>query len=57
MENIVRVMERKVVVILDPAEEDKQKNVLRQGRSREKRYAFDYVFDERDEQVAISADF
>ncbi|KAJ1450013.1 P-loop containing nucleoside triphosphate hydrolase protein [Pelagophyceae sp. CCMP2097] len=53
--HIVRVLERKVVVVLDPEEENKTKNVLRQNRSREKRYAFDYVFDERDTQSEVYA--
>eukprot|EP01031_Cornospumella_fuschlensis_P006165 gene6165-7663_t len=40
----VRVLDAKVVVILDPASGDKQ-DVLRANRNREKQYAFDYVFD------------
>lgn len=40
----VRVLEKNVVVILDPASGDKQ-DVLRANRNREKQYAFDYVID------------
>jgi hypothetical protein len=40
----VRVLDSKVVVILDPAAGDKQ-DVLRANRNREKQYAFDHVFD------------
>ena len=39
----MRVLEHKVAVILDPTKENDAKNVLRQHRSREKRYAFDYA--------------
>eukprot|EP00741_Cyanophora_paradoxa_P008425 tig00001310_g8152.t1 len=43
---VVRVIDRKIVVILDPQEaEEKERDVLRANRSREKRYAFDYAFD------------
>ena len=37
----VRVLDNKVVVIVDPASGDKQ-DILRANRSREKQYAFDY---------------
>jgi kinesin family protein 18/19 len=40
----VRVLDAKVVIILDPAQGDKQ-DILRANRSREKQYAFDYVFE------------
>ena len=39
-----RVLDGKVVVILDPAQGDKQ-DILRVNRSREKQYAFDYACD------------
>jgi kinesin family member 18/19 len=42
--NIVRVLDHKVVVILDPAHGDKG-DILRANRNREKQYAFDYAFD------------
>lgn len=40
----VRVLDSKVVVIMDPASGDKM-DILRANRSREKQYAFDYVFE------------
>lgn len=40
----VRVMDNKVVIIMDPAHGDKA-DILRANRNREKQYAFDYVFD------------
>lgn len=40
---IVRVLEGKVILVLDPAEE--QDDYLRVNRTREKQYAFDTVFD------------
>lgn len=45
----VRVLESNVVVIMDPAMGDKQ-DVLRANRSREKQYAFDFVFDQASTQ-------
>lgn len=52
-EHIVKVLEHKVVVVLDPGRVDETKNVLRAHRSREKRYAFDYVFDEHQAQPTV----
>lgn len=52
-EHIVKVLEHKVVVVLDPGRADETKNILRAHRSREKRYAFDYVFDEHQEQQMV----
>jgi kinesin family protein 18/19 len=40
----IRVLDGKVVVVLDPAAGDKQ-DILRANRNREKQYAFDFVFD------------
>jgi kinesin family protein 18/19 len=47
----VRVLDSKVVVIMDPAH-DKQ-DVLRVNRSREKHYAFDYVFEAGSSQDSV----
>ena len=47
----VRVLDGKVVVILDPMAEAKV-NILRANRSREKQYAFDYVFEPSSSQEA-----
>jgi kinesin family member 18/19 len=40
----VRVMDSKVVIIMDPAQGDKA-DILRVNRTKEKQYAFDFVFD------------
>ena len=50
--SIVRVLDGKVVVILDPAANDKQ-DILRANRSREKQYAFDSVFDPSSSQDTV----
>lgn len=50
--NIARVLDGKVVVILDPAANDKQ-DILRANRSREKQYAFDSVFDPASTQEVV----
>lgn len=51
--HIVKVLQHNVVVVLDPGRADETKNVLRARRSREKRYAFDYVFDEHQKQQTV----
>jgi kinesin family protein 18/19 len=43
--SIVRVLDDKVVVVLDPAKVNDEKDILRANRTREKRYAFDFVFE------------
>lgn len=48
----VKVLDCKVVVICDPAAGDKQ-DVLRANRSREKQYAFDFVFEPGSTQESI----
>ncbi|KEP64256.1 UNVERIFIED_CONTAM: kinesin motor domain-containing protein [Hammondia hammondi] len=49
---IVRVLGSKVVLLLDPGPSN-QDDVLRLKRSREKRYAFDYAFDEHTDQQCV----
>jgi kinesin family protein 18/19 len=49
--NIIRVLDRKVVVLLDPGVHSD--DVLRAKRNREKRYAFDYAFDTLTSQEEI----
>lgn len=46
----VKVLDSKVIIILDPAFGDKQ-DILRANRNREKQYAFDYAFDQNASQV------
>jgi len=49
--SIVRILDEKLVILRDPMdfEEDQTKNELRKNRTKEKRYAFDYAFDENTE--------
>ncbi|SBT31209.1 kinesin-8, putative [Plasmodium ovale wallikeri] len=49
--NVIKIMDNKMVVLLDPA--NNSDNVLRQNRSREKKYVFDYVFDENSTQEDV----
>jgi len=52
--SIIHVMDKKLVVLLDPRNEEESKNdVLRMNRSREKRYAFDRVFDMSEAQETV----
>merc|ERR1711871_74704 len=48
----VRVLDSKVIVILDPSANDKH-DVLRANRNREKQYAFDYVFEQAASQESV----
>ena len=49
--SIVKILDEKLVILRDPQdfEDDQTKNELRKNRTREKRYAFDYAFDENTE--------
>jgi hypothetical protein len=49
--DIVRTMDSKMVVLLDPGVDSD--DILRMNRSREKRYAFDYVFDATSTQQEV----
>lgn len=53
--NTVRVMDDRMVVILDPAkiEGGQEEDYLRANRSRERRYAFDHAFDENASQETV----
>jgi kinesin family member 18/19 len=48
----IKVLDSKVVVVFDPAQGDKQ-DILRANRSREKQYAFDFVFEPGTAQEAV----
>ena len=48
----VKVLDSKLIIILDPAFGDKQ-DILRANRSREKQYAFDYAFDPNASQMQV----
>lgn len=49
----VKVMDNKVVVVMDPGNEKDVVGKLR-NRNREKKYAFDYVFSPDDSQVRVN---
>jgi hypothetical protein len=49
--SIVRVLDAKVVIIMDPSHD--KNDVLRGNRSREKQYAFDYVFEPGSSQQSV----
>jgi len=48
----IRVLDRKMVVVLDPSSEN-QNDILRQNRTREKKYAFDHVFEPEDSNEVV----
>ena len=48
----VRVLDSKVIVILDPATAGDKQDILRANRTREKQYAFDYAFEPGSSQEA-----
>lgn len=45
---IVKILDEKLVILRDPQDfdDDQIRNELRKNRTREKRYAFDYAFDD-----------
>ena len=47
---IVKILDRNVVILMDPADVLNEEKVLGKNRSKEKQYAFDYAFDERTPQ-------
>ena len=44
--SIVKILDRNVVILMDPAEVMQEDKVLGKNRSKEKQYAFDFAFDE-----------
>lgn len=45
--SIVRILDRKVVILMDPADVMNEEKILGRNRTKEKQYAFDFAFDER----------
>lgn len=43
--DIVRMMDQKVVILMDPDELTNEKGHLGRNRTKEKHYAFDFAFD------------
>ena len=49
---IIRVLDKKLLILLDPLEYNGHSEIFK-NRSREQKYAFDYVFDKNCDQVYI----
>ncbi|KAL4486672.1 hypothetical protein ABPG72_022147 [Tetrahymena utriculariae] len=49
----VRILDERVVVLIDPYYESNQNDVLRKNRNKEMQFAFDYAFDETISQTEI----
>ena len=47
--DIVKILDQKVVILMDPEEVQGKEKVLGKDRTKEKQYAFDFAFD-RDTQ-------
>jgi len=43
---IVKILDRNVVILRDPADVMAEEKILGKNRTKEKQYAFDYAFDE-----------
>ena len=43
----VKILDRNVVILMDPADVLDQEKILGKNRTKEKQYAFDYAFDEK----------
>lgn len=50
---IVRILDQKVVILMDPADILNEQNVLGKNRNKEKQYAFDFAFDKEAQQTDI----
>lgn len=44
---IVKILDKNVVILRDPADVMAEEKVLGKNRTKEKQYAFDFAFDER----------
>jgi kinesin family protein 18/19 len=51
--SIVRVLDRNLVILRDPAEVMNEEKVLGKHRSKEKQYAFDFAFDDETSQQEV----
>ncbi len=51
----MKILDEKLVILRDPQDfdDDPVKNELRKNRSREKRYAFDFAFDENEQTERV----
>ena len=44
--SIVKILDRNVVILMDPADVLQEEKILGKNRTKEKQYAFDYAFDD-----------
>jgi kinesin family protein 18/19 len=51
--SIVRILDKNVVILMDPADALKEEKVLGKNRSKEKQYAFDYAFPDNTAQQEV----
>ena len=49
---IIKVLDKKLLILLDPIEYNGHSEIFK-NRSREQKYAFDYVFDQNCSQVSF----
>ena len=52
-QNLVKIMDRKMVVVMDPDKVNDVNDPLRKDRTREKKYAFDHVFGPEDDSAFV----
>ncbi|EGR28601.1 kinesin motor domain protein [Ichthyophthirius multifiliis] len=50
---VVRILDQRLVVLIDPGYEFNQNDVLRKNRNKETQYAFDFAFDQNDVQEEV----
>ena len=51
--SIVKILDRNVVILMDPADVLEQEKVLGKNRTKEKQYAFDFAFNETADQIEV----
>ena len=51
--SIVKILDRNVVILMDPADVMAEDKVLGKNRTKEKQYAFDFAFDDSTPQLEI----
>ena len=51
--SIVKILDRNVVILMDPADVLAEEKVLGKNRTKEKQYAFDFAFDDKTPQLEI----
>lgn len=51
--NIVKILDRNVVILMDPQDVLQEEKILGKNRTKEKQYAFDYAFDEKTPQLEV----